>query len=358
DADLLHLGGFHAPDAFLAFMIGGKRFAVLSALELNRGEKESRFDEVLPLEEVIEESGTGGDLAGRILWLARKYGASRLCLPEDFPGRTAFELEEKGDLPLEFLDRPVCRDRLRKTVEEQECIRRVNGVVAGAFCEVERILAQSEIREGILFYEGEPLTSGIVRSAIAVHCLKAGCVASGTIVAGGDQACDPHEQGSGPLPANELIIVDIFPRDEETGFFGDMSRTYLKGSSSAEQRRLVETVKAAQTQAIERLAAGVDGKDIHDGVMEYFNENGFSTGRNERGYFGFFHGTGHGVGLEIHEEPRVSRVPYTLEAGMVTTVEPGLYYRGVGGCRIEDVLCLTEDGSIFLSDHPYDWEIA
>lgn len=358
DADLLHFGGFHAPDAFLAFEIDGKRRAVLSSLELSRGERESRFDEVLPLEEIIEESGTGGDLAERILWLAREYGATRLRLPEDFPGRTAFALKEKGQFPLEFVDRPVCRDRLIKSEAEQESIRRVNGVISGAYSQVEKILGESTVEGGILIHEGAPLTSEALRSVIAVHCLREGCIAAGTIVAGGDQACDPHEQGSGPLPAGQLIIVDIFPRDEQSGFFGDMTRTYLKGTANSDQRRLVNAVKEAQVRAIEGLEAGVNGKDIHDGVTAYFDSQGFTTGRNERGYFGFFHGTGHGLGLEIHEEPRVSRTDYRLEAGMVTTVEPGLYFRGLGGCRIEDVVCIREGGSIFLSDHPYDWEIA
>jgi Xaa-Pro aminopeptidase len=220
------------------------------------------------------------------------------------------------------------------------------------------MLGESTIQEGLIYFEGQPLTSEALRSVIAVHCLKNGCIAVGTIAAGGDQACDPHEQGSGPLPAGQLIIVDIFPRSEKTGFYGDMTRTYLKGKARPEQRRLVDTVREAQLQAIQGLAAGVDGKDIHDGVTAYFNAKEFTTGRNKQGYFGFFHGTGHGLGLEIHEEPRVSRQSYLLEEGMVTTVEPGLYFRGLGGCRIEDVVCLREGGVKMLSEHPYDWEIA
>lgn len=358
DADLLHFGGFHAPDPFLAFAVDGKRYGVLSSLEINRARKNSRFDEVLSLEDVITESKSEGDPTARILWLAKKYGATALCLPEDFPAQRAFELREKGELPLQFLKRPVCQDRLIKSPEEQESIRRVNAVVSGAYSEVERILAASTVADRILYWEGEPLTSERLRSEIAIHCLKNGCLASGTIVAGGDQACDPHEQGTGPLPAGELIIVDIFPRDERSGFFGDMTRTYLKGRANEEQRRLVQVVREAQSMAIGSLRAGVDGREVHEKVIACFDSNGFSTGRNEQGYYGFFHGTGHGLGLEIHEEPRISRHSYRLETGMVTTVEPGLYYPGLGGCRIEDVVVIGEEGVTFLSDHPYDWEIA
>tara|TARA_R100000027_G_scaffold67340_1_gene65665 strand:- start:31270 stop:32382 length:1113 start_codon:yes stop_codon:yes gene_type:complete len=357
DADLLYLGGFHAPDPFLAFEVGGASRAVLSSLEISRGERDSRFDEVLSLEEIITQMEGGESLAGRILGLAKQYGASRLLLPEDFPARTAFELREEGALPVEFLDRPVCRGRLQKSESEQESIRRVNTIISGAYSLVERLIGESTVKDGILTWGGEVLTSEKVRSLIAIHCLEQGCIASGTIVAGGDQGCDPHEQGSGPLPANELIIVDIFPRDEQSGYFGDMTRTYLKGVANDDQRRLVAVVREAQKRAIDSLAAGVDGKAIHDKVIEYFEQSGFSTGRDDSGYYGFFHGTGHGLGLEIHEEPRVSRQTYLLETGMVTTVEPGLYYRGLGGCRIEDVVCIQPGGVVMLSDHPYDWEI-
>lgn len=357
DADLLYFGGFRAPDPFLAFEADGRRVAVLSPLELDRGLREGRFDEVLAQEDVLEQSGTRGDLAGRILWLARQRGASRLLVPEDFPARTAFELRERGTVPLEFLERPVCPERIRKTPDERASILRVNEVVSGAFREVERILAAAEIRGADLWLGSSPLTSELVRTRIAVHCLENGCLAESTIVAGGEQACDPHERGSGPLRAGELIIVDIFPRDEVSGYFGDMTRTYCKGGAAPEARRLVQAVRDARSLALDRLRGGVDGAEVHAAVAGFFAERGFVTRRTEAGYEGFFHGTGHGLGLEVHEQPRVSRGSSPLEAGMVTTVEPGLYYRGVGGCRIEDVVALTADGVEMLSNHPIEWEI-
>jgi len=357
DADLFYLGGFHAPDPFFAAEAGGRKYAMLSSLELNRGRRESRFDEVFSLEEVDEQLGEKKGLLPRILWLIDRLGATELRLPEDFPARLAMDLQEQSGLPVVFVDRPVCRERLCKTASERASIRRVNGVISSAFAQVERWLGEATVRGGLLHREGEPLTSEWMRAEIAVHCLRQGCQASGTIVAGGDQGCDPHEQGSGPLPANGLIIVDIFPCDEKTGFFGDMTRTYLKGRATAEQRQLVEVVRAAQTRAIDDLSAGVDGRAVHEAVVAYFAEKGFRTGRDGGGYFGFFHGTGHGLGLEIHDEPRLSRQSCPLTAGMVTTVEPGLYYPGLGGCRIEDVVAIEEGGVERLSDHPYDWLI-
>ncbi|MFP4356830.1 MAG: M24 family metallopeptidase [Puniceicoccaceae bacterium] len=357
DADLYYLGGFRAPDPFLAFETGGVSRAVLPPLEIGRARRESRFDEILSDEEVKSGAGAEADLAGRILWLAARYGATGLRMAADFPARAAFALREKGDLPLEFGDRPLCPGRIRKSSGERESIRRVNRVVSGAFREVERLLGEAEIRDGVLFLDAEPLSSERVRARIARHCLENGCLAAGTIVAGGGQACDPHEQGSGPLPANSLLIVDIFPCDEATGYFGDMTRTYLKGSASLDQRTLVSTVRSAQSLALERIADGVDGRDVHEAVVKRFADAGYRTGSDGGRYRGFFHGTGHGLGLEIHEEPRVSKGSCVLGADMVVTVEPGLYYPGLGGCRIEDVVRVVPGGIEMLSDHPLDWEI-
>ena len=358
DADLLYLGGFRAPDPFLAFEIGGARVAVLSPLEIDRGLREGTFDEVLSLEDVIEQSESAGDLSARILWIADQRRASRILLPEDFPARMAFDLKEKGAYDLEFLSRPVCRKRLRKSESERENIRRVNRVVSSGFSLVGEILGASSIEGGELVFEGRVLTSEFLQRQIAVNCLAQGCIAESTIVAGGDQACDPHERGRGPLRANELIIVDIFPRDEVSGYFGDMTRTFCKGEPSEEAARLVATVREAQAIALDSISAQVDGKDVHEKVVSYFSDQGYETGRTDTGFQGFFHGTGHGLGLEIHEEPRISKASSLLEEGMVTTVEPGLYYRGVGGCRIEDVVAVTENGVEMLSSHPLDWRIA
>jgi len=137
-----------------------------------------------------------------------------------------------------------------------------------------------------------------------------------------------------------------------------MTRTYCKGKASAEASRLVATVRDAQKIALEEISAGVDGKSVHERVVSHFVRNGYETRRAEDGFQGFFHGTGHGLGLEIHEEPRISKNSYVLEAGMVATVEPGLYYRRVGACRIEDVVAVTENGTEKLSSHPVEWEIA
>ena len=178
-----------------------------------------------------------------------------------------------------------------------------------------------------------------------------------TIVAGGNQACDPHDRGSGPLRPNELIIIDIFPRVTKTGYFGDMTRTYLRGRASDAQRRLVATVGAAQKAALRTISAGVDTRVVHEEVVTTFTAAGCQTRHTKTGSVGFFHGTGHGLGLAVHEAPRISgSIAMPLKKGAVVTVEPGLYYPEIGGCRIEDVVQVTTRAPLFLSKHPYDWE--
>jgi len=178
-----------------------------------------------------------------------------------------------------------------------------------------------------------------------------------TIAAGGDQACDPHNRGSGPLRANELIVVDVFPRVAATGYYGDMTRTFLRGRASDAQRALVAAVRAAQLVARRAIRAGVIGRTIHQKVVDVFHQRGFETKHGKNGSVGFFHGTGHGLGLAVHELPRISgNVNTTLRHRSVVTVEPGLYYPGIGGCRIEDVVQVTSAQPKLLSRYHYDWE--
>jgi Xaa-Pro aminopeptidase len=219
------------------------------------------------------------------------------------------------------------------------------------------MLRASKIAGRKLIFQGKPLTSERLKFAIEVACLEAGAVSAYTIVAGGDQACDPHERGTGPLRPHELIIIDIFPRVTRTGFHGDMTRTFLRGRASDAQRALVSAVRAAQRAALETIRAGVNGRNVHRKVVDVFTARGFETKHTPTGSVGFFHGTGHGLGLAVHEPPRMSgSVDSTLKKDAVVTVEPGLYYPGLGACRIEDVVQVTPAAPKMLSRYHYQWE--
>ncbi|MDR2863629.1 MAG: Xaa-Pro peptidase family protein [Puniceicoccales bacterium] len=362
NADMLWFSRFHAGDPLLAFSVAGKRIGVVSLLEVTRARKESVLDEVLNLQELIEEQKRLSKDAGVpevIVALAKRNAVRAFTVPADFPASLYKRVTELG-LRLEISGAPFFPQRVFKTEEEQASIRAGNRAAEAGFKAVEKILTESEVHNGKVWHGKKVLTSEKLHQAIEQACLSAGALnVTGLIAASGDQAVDCHCSGSGPIGANQLIVVDIFPRVSATGYFGDMTRTYLKGVSSPEQRRLVKTVRAAQQLAFSLIKPGASGMDIHKAVVAFFEKQGYATGENPKSGYqeGFFHGLGHGLGLDIHEERTLSlRGAETLQPGMVTTVEPGLYYAGLGGCRIEDVVVVTETGCKLLSRHPYRWE--
>jgi Xaa-Pro aminopeptidase len=361
-ADALYFGRVNIPDAFIAFGRGRKKYAVVSALEFGRVQKTSAFDVVLPLEHYLQLARKKWPLvrpgaAQVIALLARELKLPRFTVPGDFPAGLYDQLQRLG-VRLEIADGMLFPEREIKSDAEAEAIRAGNRSSARGFAAVERILRASKVRGSRLSYQGKTVTSEMLKFAVEVACLEAGAISTNTIIAAGDQGCDPHERGSGPIRANELIIVDIFPRVIATGYFGDMTRTFLRGRASEAQRTLVAAVRSAQSAALKTIRAGVNGREVHGQVVEIFTARGFQTKHTPRGSVGFFHGTGHGLGLEVHEPPRMNAsFDYRLKRGSVVTVEPGLYYPGIGGCRIEDVVQVTATGVKLLSSYHYDWEI-
>ena len=359
--DALYFGQVDVPDAFVAFEARGRKVAVVSALEFGRVKKTSDFDDVLPLERYLEQA--------RAVWPERKPGPAEVIflaakdhkqttftVPDDFPSGVYRKLLELG-LNLNVAEGPLFPARELKTPAEAAAIREGNRCSALGFAAVEQILRASKISGRKLLYQGKALTSERLKFAIETACLEAGAVSLNTIVAGGDQACDPHERGSGPLRPDELLIVDIFPRVTRTGFHGDMTRTFLRGKASDAQRALVAAVRAAQLAALKTIRAGVNGRDVHRKVVDVFQARGFETKHSPKRSVGFFHGTGHGLGLAVHEPPRMNgSVDYPLKKNSVVTVEPGLYYPGLGGCRIEDVVQVTAAEPKMLSSYHYRWE--
>jgi len=360
-ADMLYLGRIQVPDAFVAFVAGGKKYAVLGALELGRARKESAFDKILPLETYLQRArkrwpDRKPGPAEVVALVAAEFRVKNFYIPDDFPAGLATRISQLG-VGLTIVTDAIFPEREVKTPREIAAIREGNRCSAAGLAAAERLLRASKIKGRQLLHDGKPLTSECLRRAIEVACLEAGSLSHGTIAAGGDQACDPHCVGHGPLRANELIVVDVFPRVQTTGYHGDMTRTFLRGRASDAQRALVEAVRAAQFGAMQSIRAGVNGRDIHHGVIAEFEQRGYATKHTAKGSVGFFHGTGHGLGLAVHELPRMSTVDHTLLKDSVVTVEPGLYYPGLGGCRIEDVVQVTARGAKQLSDFHYDWEL-
>jgi len=360
--DALYFGRVSVPDAFIAFGCRDRKYAVVSALEFGRVKRTSAFDVVLPLEHYLKLARETWPQrkpgpAEVIFLLSRELGQKSFTVPDDFPAGLYEKLYELG-LDLVVADGPLFPARELKSTAEAAAIREGNRCSALGFAAAEKILRASKVRGRSLVHRGRPLTSETLNFAIEVACLEAGAVSANTIVAGGDQACDPHDRGTGPLRAHELIIVDIFPRVTRTGFHGDMTRTFLRGRASDAQRALVAAVRAAHLAALAAIPTGANGRDVHAQCVQVFTARGYETKTTPKGSVGFFHGTGHGLGLAVHEPPRMSgAVDYTLKKGSVVTVEPGLYYPGLGGCRIEDVVQVTDRAPRFLSEYLYDWEL-
>ena len=227
---------------------------------------------------------------------------------------------------------------------------------AGMARGLEVLRAARILKDGSLSFNGQPLSSELLRIEMEIAVLRHGGEARGdTIVACGEQACDPHSRGSGPLFANQLIILDIFPRDARTGWFGDITRTVVRGRATDAQRHLWETCLAGQKLAHDAMRPGTEGRIIHNMVKNHFATQGYSTEIKNGRWQGFFHGTGHGLGLEIHESPRFSDTVFL--PGQVITVEPGIYIPGLGGVRHEDVALVTKSGVRFLTQFPKPFEI-
>jgi Xaa-Pro aminopeptidase len=359
DPDMLYATRFWAPDPFIFLERNGKRTLVLSDLEIDRGRKQADADEFVMFSE-LERKVQGNSKKAPpyekvVAHFLKKRGVRSAIVPANFPLAYAQELAA-NKIRVRATNGLFWPTRAAKSNREIEMISHALRITETGLKRAIEILKASKPGFGKkLRWNGKTLTSEMLRAEIDSTILRAGGVPTGTIVAGGDQACDPHERGSGPLYVDSLIILDVFPRDAKTGYFGDLTRTVLRGRASEAQRKLWETVKAGQALALKKIRAAVDGMTIHEAIQEFFAQRGFPTQVRNGRRVGFFHGTGHGLGLEIHEYPRLQKV--TLEEREVLTVEPGLYYPGLGGVRQEDVVVITKNGCRVLSHFPKQLEV-
>jgi Xaa-Pro aminopeptidase len=373
DATAYHLSGFLAPDPVIYVRLGGESgngYLAVSSMEYGRAKRDARAEEVLSFDELdimslARELKSGGRaLAAATAHLLERLGAanSPVAVPPSLGVVYADELRARG-LTVTPDAGLFAGLRRQKTEEEISSIERTQRAVEEACAYAVGILRESEVAEdGTLVHGGEPLTSERLRSQIDVELLRRGCAAEGTITAGGTQAADPHERGQGPLVAGESIILDIFPVDKASRYYADMTRTFVKGVPGEELQRMYDAVLESQEAALAMVGPGVNGRDIHKKVSDILHEAGYETLLHDQKpgeplQRGFIHGTGHGVGLEIHEAPRVSTADESLVPGDVVTIEPGLYYQEIGGVRIEDLVVVTEDGCRNLTRFPKEFRI-
>jgi Xaa-Pro aminopeptidase len=359
-AEMRHQVPVAVPDPFLYVERNGTRHAVLTSFEVDRV-REAGI-EAHPLEEFGWDELVGkGPREEQALVLyeraVQQLGVEDAVVPFDFPVELADRLRANG-VKVEADRDLFARRRRVKTEAQLAGIRKAQRGTEAAMAAARELLRGAEPADGNVTLEGEALTCERIKARIAEVFNEHGLVADATIVAHGGQAAVGHDMGSGPIAPAEPVVIDLFPRDLESGCYADMTRTFVVGDIPEELAEYHRLVHEALTKSLEAVRAGAQGQELYRLVCDVFHAAGYPTQLSKKEgevlSSGFFHGLGHGVGLEVHEPPWLSRDPSQLVAGDVITLEPGLYRQGFGGVRLEDLVLVKDDGAENLTDFPYD----
>lgn len=357
-----YASGFACPDPFLWFAVPGLTAVVIGPLELGRARKQVRAGVTVLSEsearrqfQIPAETGTG---PGALLnALARHFGVRRWETPASSPLGLARDLEAAG-----LNVQPIAAffpERAHKSAPEVAEIERGMRMAEAGLARALEIMRDAEIvAAGCLSWHGQTVTAELLQGEIGAEVARLGGMAGHTIAAPGRQGADPHLVGEGPVRVGEPLVLDIFPRVERSGYFGDLTRTVVKGRAPERIRQAYEAVHQAQRCAIGEVRAGALGRAVHAAAAKALEVAGFATDVKAEPAHGFIHGVGHGLGLEIHELPRMNAgAAMPLEVGHVVSVEPGLYDAAWGGMRIEDVVVVEEHGCRNLTRAPHLLEI-
>jgi Xaa-Pro aminopeptidase len=353
------------PDPFLYAEAAGRRHVVVNSLERSRiealddGIAVHAFEQ-FGYDELISAGNERDEVVLEVLARATEsLGCKRATVPGDFPLELADRLRA-GGVTLE-VDRRLFETRRRvKTEAELAGIRRAQAAAEAGMRAAAELLRRAEQNGAGLLADGQPLTCERVKEAIRAAVARGGASADALIVAHGGQSASGHDMGSGPIWAGEPVVIDLWPMDLESACFADMTRTFVIGEAPAELRRYHELTRESLDRALDAVRAGVAGRELHRVSCEPYERAGLPTQRSKApGEVldeGYFHSLGHGVGLDVHEAPLLGRAPDVLVAGDVITLEPGCYRPGFGGCRLEDLVLVTDRGAELLTDFPYELE--
>jgi Xaa-Pro aminopeptidase len=339
NANFFYATGFKIPDpAFYIIGDDGTDLLVVHEMEKRRAERESKVKEIASLKdlgfyELLKEKKNPSDALCQTLFeLIRTHGGRKILIPPDFPSFLSFYLKERMDV--EVVKNPFSKLRVVKRREEVEEIKRTSDAIIKSFEHALKILRKAKTCEE-------------VRNEIELFLFKEGFIAEDTIVSSGLLSADPHDIGRGKI--EDHVIIDIFPRSKESGYYSDFTRTVLL-KKNHEIEEMLEAVTEAKNTAISKIRDGIVAKEIHYTVCEVLEERGYKTIRSKSSE-GLIHSTGHGVGLEVHEEPKIFENEDVIKKGMVFTIEPGLYYRKVGGVRVEDTIVVKAKGCEILTKY-------
>lgn len=349
-ADMYYATGFLAHDSFI-YLNSKNEKLLISDMELGRAKKESRVKDVLPtsgfgiMEKLRALKDIDAAYNGMIIEFLRSENIKRIAVPYNFPVYLA-DIMRRDGIDVIPVKSPFHKMREVKNENEIKAIEKAQRAGEKALAEAISAIRNATVGNGVLWHNNAPLTSEEIKSIIETSLLSGGFEAPDVIVACGRGSADPHWQGESELRAGEQIVIDFVPRSKKERYYSDMTRTVVRGTPSDEIKDMYSAVRAAQEAAIKRIKAGITGNEIHNFVCDVLEARGYETARGKTGVFteGFIHSTGHGVGLDIHEGPNLSESGKELKEGCVVTVEPGLYYKKIGGVRLEDVVVVTASG--------------
>ncbi|MCK4735631.1 MAG: aminopeptidase P family protein, partial [Methanophagales archaeon] len=324
NADMYYATRFlsEAPFIYLHLPYKGteKDMLIVSQMEYERAKKESFVKEIRS----TFDYGYGLKTEELITKILQEEDIKAVEVPGYFPLYTADELRKKGIdvVPVEELI--MTKEREIKDETEISYLRKAQRACEHAMETAIAVIKKSSVKDNFLIENGEILTSERVKACVEYTLFDFGCACDvgDLIVASGKRAADPHFSGSGPIYANESIVIDISPRLKSERYYADMSRTVLRGEPGKEIKEMYEAVKHAQEASLALIREGVTCREVHNLVCDIFEERGYGTIR-KRSKKGFIHLTGHGVGLDVHENPRVGDNDYELRKGNVITIEPG-----------------------------------
>jgi Xaa-Pro aminopeptidase len=351
NADMFHAIGFLFGDPVIYLRHPAGETLVCSNFERGEAERHSKVRDVLSSDDLgwsellarfPNQHQAYGEQVRRLL---DRYGVAEVTVTDDLPLSVADHLRASG-IAVSCDPDALVASRIVKTAAEIQAIEAAQRATESAARRAIEMIEASSVQAGILVYEDAPLTSERIRAAIDIALLEGGCIGEGTIVACGPDSAAPHNPGAGPLRPNQPIVMDIFPRHKSLRYFADMTRTVSKGDPGPEIRRMYDTTLRAQEVALNMIRPGIDGREVFEAVCKIYEDAGYATQLRDGAFpkSGFIHSLGHGVGLDIHEEPKMNRRGDPLVAGHVVTVEPGLYDPRIGGVRIEDFVVVTEHG--------------
>jgi len=331
---------------------GTESVLILRDIEMERARQFARVDRVACPADYTPAGGLSGDRetanAHAAVECLRRAGVTRVTGDRPLPLIFA-DFARQAGIKVECDPNQWVQERRQKTAEEIQHLReaqRITGqAVQMACCMIASATAR---RDGVLLHEGAPLTSERVRAAVDHWLLDRDFINPMAIIAGGPAAADCHYMGAGELRTGEPVIVDIFPRDRRTRYNGDCTRTVVHGDIPDEVKRMHAAVRAAKAAAETTIMVGATGEAVHLATIKAIRDAGYDFGlpgeHTPLSYCALTHGTGHGVGLDVHEPPLLDIKGPALMAGEALTVEPGLYRRDMGGVRIEDIVVVTERG--------------